>query len=206
MTNSIAAIESELLPKLLEQDEASFNKLVEAYYGIMLALARSIVGEAIADEVVQEAWVSVYRALPKFEGRSSLKTWILRITANEAKTRLRKESRSISLDQFDDGGDNPLFGRFQDDGHWQKPPSSWHEDGPESLLINTEMGDCIEFTLNHLPSMQQAVFELKDLGDNSFEEICNILDITSSNARVLLHRARVSLFGKIEHFQETGEC
>ncbi|MCW8885492.1 MAG: RNA polymerase sigma factor [Motiliproteus sp.] len=206
MANSIAAIESELLPKLLEQDETSFNKLVEAYYGIMLALARSIVGEAIADEVVQEAWVSIYRALPKFEGRSSLKTWILRITANEAKTRLRKESRTISLDQFEEGGDNPLFGRFHDDGHWQKPPNSWQEDGPESLLINHEMGDCIEFTLNHLPAMQQAVFELKDLGGSSFDEICNILDISSSNARVLLHRARVSLFGKIEHFQETGEC
>ncbi|MEH6626201.1 MAG: sigma-70 family RNA polymerase sigma factor [Motiliproteus sp.] len=206
MQDSTATIETELLPRLLEQDEESFNRLVKAYYGAMLALARSIVGDAICDEVVQEAWVSIYRALPKFEGRSSLKTWILRITANEAKTRLRKESRSISLDQFEDRGESLLAGRFKDDGHWHAGPSSWHEDGPESLLINGEMRDCIEHTLHHLPAMQQAVFELKDLSGNSFDEICNILDISSSNARVLLHRARISLFGKIEHFQETGQC
>ncbi len=206
MADSTATIESELLPLLLERDEDSFNRLVKAYYGAMLALARSIVGEAIADEVVQEAWVSIYKALPKFEGRSSLKTWILRITANEAKTRLRKESRSVSLDQFEDRGESLLSGRFKDDGHWHVGPHTWHEDGPESLLINGEMRDCIEHTLHQLPSMQQAVFELKDLSGNSFDEICNILDISSSNARVLLHRARISLFGKIEHFQETGQC
>ena len=206
MTESLARMEAELLPRLLQQDEQSFNHLVQTYYGSMLALARTIVGEAIADEVVQEAWVSIYRALPKFEGRSSLKTWILRITANEAKTRLRKESRTISLEQFDDGGEGVLAGRFNGQGAWQIPPGAWHEDGPEALLINHEMGDCIEHTLHHLPEMQQSVFMLKDLDGNSFDAICNILEITSSNARVLLHRARVSLFGKIEHFQETGEC
>ena len=206
MNESIAQAEAELLPLLAEQDEESFNYLVRTYYGSMLGLARSIVGDAIADEVVQEAWVSIYRALPKFEGRSSLKTWMLRITANEAKTRLRKESRTVSLEQFDDGGESILAGRFNSQGAWQRPPGSWHEEDPEALLINTEMGECIEHTLHLLPEMQQAVFSLKDLDGNSFDSICNILEITSSNARVLLHRARVSLFGKIEHFQETGEC
>ncbi|WP_198939366.1 RNA polymerase sigma factor [Motiliproteus sp. MSK22-1] len=206
MTESLAQLEAELMPGLAERDEKSFNRLVQTYYGSMLGLARTIVGEAIADEVVQEAWVSIYRALPKFEGRSSLKTWILRITANEAKTRLRKESRTISLEQFDNGGEGILANRFNNQGAWQAPPGAWHEESPETLLINTEMGDCIEHTLHHLPDLQQAVFALKDLDGNSFEAICNILDISSSNARVLLHRARVSLFGKIEHFQETGEC
>ncbi len=206
MTESIASLEAEVLPKLLQRDEQSFNRLVEAYYGSMLGLARGIVGEAIADEVVQEAWVSVYRALPKFEGRSSLKTWILRITANEAKTRLRKESRTVSLEQFGEGGESLLNARFDHQGMWRKPPVPWHEDDPQALIINAEMGECIKATLQHLPEMQQAVFSLKDLDGNSFDEICNILEITPSNARVLLHRARVSLFGKIEHFQETGEC
>ncbi len=205
MNQSLASFESELLPRLLQQDEESFNRLVETYYGSMLALSRTIVGEAFADEVVQEAWVSVYRALPRFEGRSSLKTWILRITANEARTRLRKESRTVSLEQFSDG-DGVLGGRFDNRGGWKQPPAAWHEEDPEALLINREMGECIEQTLHQLPEMQQAVFVLKDLEGSSFDDICNILDVSSSNARVLLHRARVRLFGQIEHFQETGQC
>ncbi|WP_210395409.1 RNA polymerase sigma factor [Motiliproteus sediminis] len=200
------AKEAALLPALKQQDEQSFNQLVGMYYGAMIGLARSMVGDAIADEVVQEAWVSVYRALPRFEGRSSLKTWILRITANEARTRLRKESRTIAVEGLSPGGDGVLTGRFADDGHWTIPPSTWHEDSPDTLLTSTEMRDCIELTMGRLPELQQAVFVLKDLEDYGFEEICNILQISASNARVLLHRARISLFGKIEHFQDSGEC
>ncbi|MFT5719872.1 MAG: RNA polymerase sigma-70 factor (ECF subfamily) [Motiliproteus sp.] len=172
----------------------------------MLGLARSIVGMAVADEVVQEAWLSVYKALPKFEGRSSLKTWILRITANEAKSRLRRESRYVSLEAISGGETELLPGRFHDDGHWSVPPSSWHDEGPDALLTNAEMGECIESTLSGLPESQQAVFKLKELEDYSFADLCNILDISASNARVLLHRARISLYAKIEHFQESGEC
>ncbi len=172
----------------------------------MLGLARSIVGMAIADEVVQEAWLSVYKALPKFEGRSSLKTWILRITANEAKSRLRRESRHLSLEAISGGETDVMAGRFQNNGHWSLPPSAWHDDGPDALLTNVEMGDCIEHSLSRLPALQQAVFTLKELEGYSFEALCNILEISASNARVLLHRARISLYAKIEHFQESGEC
>ena len=200
------ALEAELLPQLKTRHEASFNRLVLLYSGTMLGLARSMVGDAIADEVVQEAWLSVYRALPNFEGRSSLKTWILRITANEARTRLRKESRTLALDALSPGGEGILTERFGDDGHWRIPPSGWHDDSPDALLTSGEMGDCIEATMARLPDQQQAVFVLKDLEHHSFDEICNILEISASNARVLLHRARLSLFGKIEHFQDSGEC
>ncbi len=200
------AFEAELLPQLRQGDKQSFNRIVDAYFGPMLGLARSIVGEAIADEVVQEAWLSVYKALPKFEGRSSLKTWILRITANEAKSRLRRESRLVSLEAITGGETEFLPGRFQANGHWSVLPTMWHEEGPDTLLTNQEMGDCIEQTLHGLPELQQAVFNLKELGDHSFDDVCNILDISASNARVLLHRARLGLYSKIEHFQESGEC
>ncbi|HEY5718363.1 MAG TPA: sigma factor, partial [Motiliproteus sp.] len=127
-------LEAELLPQLQRQDDTSFNRLVRLYSGVMLSLARSIVGDAIADEVVQEAWLSAYRALPKFEGRSSLKTWLLRITANQARTRLRKENRSVAMDALSPGGEGVLQGRFAEDGHWRIPPSGWHDDSPEALL------------------------------------------------------------------------
>lgn len=200
------AFEQGLLPLLIQGDRASFNRIVTAYYGPMLGLARSIVGMAIADDVVQDAWLSVYKALPRFEGRSSLKTWILRITANEAKSRLRRESRHVSLEAINGGETDFFSGRFQDNGHWSLPPSSWHDEGPDALLTNSEMGACIESTLSRLPELQQAVFKLKELEGYSFEDLCNILDISASNARVLLHRARIGLYAKIEHFQESGEC
>lgn len=202
----VQAFEAELLPKLRQGDLPSFNRIVEAYSGSMLGLARSIVGESIADEVVQEAWISAYKALSRFEGRSSLKTWVLRITANEAKSRLRRESRLVSLEAISGGETELLPNRFQSTGHWSAPPSSWHDESPDALLTNTEMGECIEFTLSELPELQTAVFNLKELQNHSFDEVCNILEISASNARVLLHRARISLYRKIEHFQESGEC
>lgn len=200
------ALEAELLPGLRQQEARSFQRLVERYTGAILGLARSLVGDAIADEVVQEAWMSAHKALPRFEGRSSLKTWLLRITANEARSRLRRESRMVSLEALSPGGEGVLEGRFNASGEWQIPPSQWQDDGPEALLTRSEMGDCIEVTLEALPEAQQAVFVLRDLEHQSFEEICNILDISASNARVLLHRSRTRLFSAIEHFQDTGEC
>ena len=200
-----AELERELLPRLRQQHEPSFNRLVKSYYGSMRALAGTIVGNAFSDEVVQEAWVSIYRALPKFEGRSSLKTWILRVTVNAAKTRLRRESRYLSLEQISGGKSELLPGSFDSQGHWRVPPSGWHDESPEALLINMEMGRCIELTLRMLPELQRAVFTLKELEGNDFGQVCNSLNISLSNARVLLHRARIKLFCKIEAFQETGE-
>ena len=172
----------------------------------MMAVARAIIGESLADEVVQEAWVSIYRSLGKFEGRSSLKTWILTITANEAKSRLRKENRMVSLDSMleDSGGVMP--DRFGEDGHWSRPPVSWHEDTPEALLDNQQLLECIDKIMGQLPEQQRAALSLKEMKGISLDEICNILGISSSNVRVLLHRARHRLFEHIDHFQETGKC
>ena len=89
------------------------------------------------------------------------------------------------------------------------PPTLWHDSSPEALLTSHELSDCIRQrleTLPTLPKLQRAVFTLKELEDHSFDDVCNILDISASNVRVLLHRARISLYGMIEHFQASGEC
>lgn len=182
-----------------------FEQLVRLHTASMLALARSIVGMAIADEVVQEAWLKAYQALSRFEGRASIRTWLMTITANEAKSRLRKESRQIPLDAGHD--DDAAFGqRLNAQGGWTVPPRPWHDDRPEALLTHEEMRDCIEQTLDQLPQMQQAAFLLKEIEGNSYDEICKILGLGASNARVLIHRARTALVARIDHFQETGEC
>ena len=193
--------ENELINQLLAGDERAFRRIVQEYNGMMVYLARSIVGEAIADEVAQESWLAVIRALPKFERRSSLKTWILRIVSNTAKSRLRHESRKINVDfeGSDDEAIDPTH--FNRRGHWQNPPHMWHADTPEAILASDELRNAINGSLTKLPPLQLATVVLRDMQGMDMESICKILDISESNGRVLLHRARSQLRETIDDFQ-----
>jgi len=193
--------DDELIPKLLAQDETAYTQVVSAYHGLMVHFARAIVGEAIADEVAQEAWVAVLRALPKFQRRSSLKTWILRIVSNTAKSRLRHESRTVSLD---DNFDQPIVdpSRFKANHHWSSPPVQWHGETPEDLLSSSELQNCINRALDKMPPMQRAAVTLRDMQGLDMETICKILEISESNGRVLLHRGRSSIQMAIEEFEK----
>jgi len=194
--------ESELVKQLIDGNESAYRYVVQAYHNNMLYVARSIVGSAIADEVVQEAWVSVIKALPKFEGRSSLKTWVLRIVSNSAKTRLRKESRSIAVgDANDMEALSVPAERFQDNGRWSAPPQQWNISTPDDLLSSDELKKIIYTTIDKLPPIQQSIISLRDMEGMSMLEICKILDITESNSRVLLHRARAKIWQVIEKYQ-----
>ena len=197
--------EAELVQALAEGKDDAFRFAIKSYQSSMLGLARSLVGEKIADEVVQEAWLSVYKAVARFEGRSTLKTWLLRIVANEAKTRLRKENRQTSLDAL--LAIDPHFAdRFDDTGHWSPLPNQWHEDSPDALITTEDLKACMKQMIAVLPDMQAAALNLKEMQNYSLKEICNILEISESNVRVVLHRARQRLYRCIEHFQETGDC
>jgi len=196
--------EQQILEKLLAGDEIVFQQIFKQYHSAMQAVAYAIAGPVIADGVVQEAWFSALRAMPKFEGRSSLKSWLIRIVANEAKTRRRKENRSVSLEAIQDTwATDP---RFSENSHWKNPSSQWHGDTPEDLLVADELKDCIEKHLALLPENQLAALRLRDAGGLSMDDLCNILDVSSSNVRVLLHRARDKVLKVIDHFQMTGEC
>lgn len=145
--------EQEIVKQLIQGDEKVFERLFSQYYSLMYSIAQSIAGSAIADEVIQEAWMSALKALPKFEGRSSLKSWLLRIVANEAKTRLRKESRSVSLESMQESwATDP---RFDEKAHWVNPSSQWHGDTPEALLLADELKDCLHKNIDKLPENQK---------------------------------------------------
>jgi len=195
--------EKPFIEQLLKKDRTAFRQAIHQYQPAMRALAARIVGESIADEVVQEAWIAMMRGLPTFEGRSSLKTWLLSIVANEAKMRLRKERPSVSFDDMG-GADSPL--RFDGAGKWLTPPVSWELTSPEAILTASELNDCITATVKGLPFLQASTLQLREFEDLNLKEICNILNVTESNVRVLLHRARQCLYQVIEHFQATGEC
>lgn len=192
-----------LITKLLAGDEAVFRRVVGEYHGLMQHVARAIVGSQFAEEIVQDAWMAVLQALPQFERRSSLKTWILQIVSNLAKTRLRRERRSVAVGN---AADLELVAAaagqaFQPDGHWVEPPGNWHQDTPELVLASEQLKGVLDAALAALPEVQRAVLTLRDIEGLEMDEICNILELSESNSRVLLHRARLRLWQAIDQFQ-----
>ena len=194
-----------LLQGLLDGDNAAFEALVRQYHGPLRRVAAAIIGEAQAEEVAQESLIAAIRQIHLFEGRSSLKTWLFTIAGNQAKSRLRKDKREVFLEDITEGGSFTDI-LFKPDGHWAQAPSAWHDDSPESLLSYEDFRDCLDKTLQRLPEMQRAVLSLREFQGLDLEEICNILDISASNIRVLVHRARAQVYAMIEHYEETGTC
>ena len=152
--------DTELLDRLLAGEQTAYRELVARYQGAMRAVAYAIVGSRHADEVVQDAWLAVVRSLAGFQGRSSLKTWLLTITANTAKTRLKHNRREVLLDDL--AAPHGMVGdeRFADGGHWLLPPHAWHQDSPEALLTEDELRECLEHTLASLSELQASVLVL----------------------------------------------
>jgi RNA polymerase sigma-70 factor, ECF subfamily len=197
MATALPQQDMALLAALKSGDETAFVATVEAWTPAMLRLARAHVASgAVAEEVVQEAWIGILRGLDRFEGRSSLRTWALSIVSNIAKTRGMKEARSepfapaVDPDRFQDAD-----GRYP--GGWQAPPEPW----PEQQLEDAETRDATLAAIDALPPRQRAVISLRDVEGFSSEEVCNALDISETNQRVLLHRARSKVRGALEaHF------
>ncbi len=198
--------ERTLVEQATAGSDLAFKQLIQRYQQIMLHVARAIIGNVHAEDVVQESWTSAYRALPKFEFKASFKTWILTIVSNEAKSRLRKESRQVSLEQMESDHPYMLNSTFKANGHWQEGPVRWHTESPDTLLEEKQLEQCIKHTLSLLPEQQKAAFMLRVLERHPFTDICNLLDISAANARVLIHRARLTLMQVIDRYQETGEC
>ena len=200
-----SADEADLLARLRGGDERAFEALVELHYPTMLAVARGYVkSRAVAEEVVQEAWVGVLKGLDRFEGRASLRTWIIRIVANIAQTRGAREARSVPLSSLAPEGDetavDPDRFRGSDDafpGHWRQYPSDWQA-LPEHALLGRETLDFVMEVVKQLPPAQQQVIMLRDISGYSSEEVCEALDISGGNQRVLLHRARSRVRAALE--------
>jgi RNA polymerase sigma-70 factor, ECF subfamily len=198
--------DDELIRRLLARDEEAFALAIRTHQGKMLALARAMVGEAAADDVVQETWVAVLKGLPRFEGRARLETWILSILSNLAKTRLRHDTRYRHRHtSWEENSSAPEKERFDSRGFWLSPPFPWNEETPEALLANEELRQCLLKAVTTLPPAQCSVLTLHDNEGLAMEEICNILEISATNGRVLLHRARARLRAAIENHHRR-EC
>ena len=201
-----ASEEADLVARLRDGDERAFEALVDRHYSTMLAVARGYVRtRAIAEEVVQEAWVGVLNGIHRFEGRSSLRTWIMRIVVNIAISRGEREARSMPFSTFasDEGGEPAVDpDRFRDQGdgfpgHWRAYPANWAS-LPDHALLGRETLDVVMRAIEELPAAQRAVITMRDVAGCSPEEVCGTLDVSDGNQRVLLHRARSHVRGALE--------
>lgn len=205
--------EGALVEALRQGDEAAFAWLLDRYDGSLRRLARTYVpSSAVADEVVQETWLGVIRGIDRFEQRSSVKTWLYRILMNVARTRGVRENRSIPFSSAAgalEAGDEPVVPaeRFQGidarhPGHWASPPTPWDEE-PEERLLSNETLAAVSAAIGRLPDAQREVITMRDLDGWSSAEVCNALELSETNQRVLLHRARSKVRRALEeHFEE----
>ncbi|WP_433933524.1 RNA polymerase sigma factor [Sorangium cellulosum] len=204
----MSADDAALVRRLLAGDEQAFEQLVTGLHTPMLRLARTLAGPAGAQEVVQETWAAVFDGLVRFEGRSSLKTWVFRILTNRARTWGTREKRTVPVSWTEDGdqGSEPAVdpARFDGTGDWVNPPAPWTEQSPEGLLLRKEIGLVLQREIEALVPGQRAVVQLRDVEGCPSDEVCEILGISEANQRVLLHRGRSKLRAALERTMARG--
>lgn len=191
-----------LVARLIAGEARAFGELVDRFHARMVRLAMGFVADrSAAEEVVQDTWLVVMTGLEGFEGRSSLGTWIFRILANRARTRAVRERRMVPFSALGDGaedGDSGLGARFDGVGHWSTPPRAWSEEDPERVCLRREAMEVLGRAMDALPANQRLVVMLRDVEGLESDEVCNILDVSETNQRVLLHRARTKLRTALE--------
>ena len=217
MTNDqVQDDEAALIAAIVRRDEDAFVQLVTRYQGPLLRLAGVYArSHAVAEEIVQDTWVAVLEGIPRFERRSSFKTWLFRILINRARTRATREGRMIPFSAHEDpsgmtmepsvapdrflGADHPEWPY-----HWSVPPQAW-AGSAEARLLGKETLAIIAGAIAALPASQREVISLRDVQGWTSEEVCNVLGIAETNQRVLLHRARSRVRAELErHFDGDG--
>jgi len=209
MPGTKLATEGELIDRLRSGDEDAFTWLVDTYSPSLKRLALGFVqGEAVAEEVVQETWLAVLTGINRFEGRSSLRTWVFKILTNRAKTRGAREGRTVTFSDLESAArdepavsperflppDHPSF-----PGHWATPPHTWSAVA-EQAIVRRETMEVLRRGLESLPPAQRTVVTLRDVQGLLADEVCAALSLSEANQRVLLHRGRSRLRAILEKY------
>ena len=201
-----AVEEAELIARLRAGDERAFEALVESHHCALIALALTYVRtHEVAEEVAQEAWVAVLAGIDRFQGRSSLRTWILRILVNTAITRGGREARVVPFSTLEPADTRaPASGpeRFRPAGdalagHWQASPADWSA-LPEQSLLGRETLEVAKRAIEALPDAQRRVITMRDIAGLSADDVCEALGLSAGHQRVLLHRARSRVRAALE--------
>jgi RNA polymerase sigma-70 factor, ECF subfamily len=199
--------EATLIAALRDGDETAFTQLVDQHTPAMLGVARGYVpSREIAEEVVQETWIALLKGIDSFEGRSSLRTWLFAVMINIAKRRGLRERRDAdaAVAAFTGGTVDPARFRTADDpypGHWKRgeEPTPF-PDTPEGSVLGNELVDVARRELDRLPERQRIVVTLRDMLGFDSSEVCELLDVSIANQRVLLHRGRAAVRQVLEDY------
>jgi RNA polymerase sigma-70 factor, ECF subfamily len=194
--------EEGLIVRLRSGDETAFAGLVDDLHCRLLTLARTFTSSpALAEDIVQETWLAVIRGLRSFEGRSSLRTWIFSILVRRARTVAGREARRTQI-QFEASNGSltewePGRGR---QGLWEESPESWGLGDPAAVLGTREILEVVQKAFDRLPEMQRQVVLLRDIEGVRSSDVCNILEISNTNQRVLLHRGRARVRRSLDQY------
>jgi RNA polymerase sigma-70 factor (ECF subfamily) len=192
--------EHDLVMRLVAGERAAFEEVYRKHNVAMVRMCAGFVrNHATAEELVQETWIAVLKNVAGFEGRSSLAGWIYTILLNKARSRLRRDGRSVSFDE--NGEDNGLQAAFDGRGRWKDMPDLWNEITPERIVAGRKVLDHVNAAIEALPSAQRAVLILRGQQELDSAEVCAILEISEGNMRVLLHRARLAVQAALDRLQ-----
>jgi RNA polymerase sigma-70 factor (ECF subfamily) len=181
----------DFLALLRAGDADAYRRLVRRFHGPLVGVTGAIIGSrAQAEEVVQDSWLAVFNSIARFEGRSTLATWIFTIALNRARSRARAEGRLVALPSGLGGEEGDPGAAFLPDGHWREAPGLWDTLDPERVVAGRQLWTHVQEVIESLPAGQRAVVILRDLEGGTAEEACALLTITAENQRVLLHRGR----------------
>jgi RNA polymerase sigma-70 factor (ECF subfamily) len=203
----VTADDRRVIAGLRAGDEAVFAEMVDKYHGSLVRVAmRYVPSRAVAEEVAQDTWIGVIEGIGRFEGRSTVKTWLYKILIYRARARGERERRTTPMSAFDNDESAPSVPteRFRGSdalwaGHWATPPRRWDGDAEERVLAH-ETKALIDAAIAQLPPAQRDVIVLRDLSNFTSAEVCELLDVTEANERVLLHRARSKVRAALEHY------
>lgn len=213
LSPSAVAVNGEgvFLARLRRGDEGAFDELVTRHHSALIRMALAYVADReVAEEVVQDTWMAVIDGLSRFEGRSSLRTWIVGIMIHKAKDRGVREKRHVNFSSFepiDDDNDEAVdLARFHQSGewvgHWAFPPQPWDDQTPEKLLASQQAVNAMNRAIEALPQTLKDVLILRDVEGVEAKEVCDILRITETNLYVRLHRARERVRQAVESYLE----
>jgi len=193
--------DSEILTQVISGNPMAKRKLIEKNYLVLKKIIIKYAGFEFHEDILQETWIKIFNNIHTFQHKSDIQTWMIRIAFNVANTHHRKETSS-NTNHYDNIEDV----LFNQNGSWKKPLNSWQSSSPEENYSRDQLQDILDQEIVKLPDSQKSVLTLHDIEGLNIKTICNILEISESNIRVLLHRARQQLLLRVDAYYKEKQC
>jgi RNA polymerase sigma-70 factor, ECF subfamily len=195
---SVKTVQPDSFEALLRGDEQAFRALIRRYHAKMISVATCYVRDrTTAEDVVQETWLAVFEGIAKMREPAAVVGWIFAILVNKARTRAKRDRRTLTFSDLDPDGTPfkpvALPDRFSTNGRWSNPPLPWDEFDPERVVGGRQIFDHLRTAIDALPQAQRTVMVMREIEGQDAASTCDLLGVSKANQRVLQHRARARL-------------